>query len=159
MNQKAGDKVHFLYSTPECYTLAKNGADIEWPINEHDYMPLRTGDRWWTGFYSSRSNYKAYVRESYSLLAAAHQVGLLVIAILPCRLFAEYYLQLLHNSLDFEKEEFDLARAYAIGQHHDGITGTHAPYVTQDYLLKFSRARNAWFEVFLVQSTFSQSEN
>ena len=89
MNEKAGDKVHFLYSTPECYTLAKNDAGIEWPINEHDYMPLRTGDRWWTGFYSSRSNYKAYVRESYSLLAAAHQARLQVIALFPMRCTAE----------------------------------------------------------------------
>ena len=128
MNEKAGDKVNFLYSTPECYTLAKNSAKIDaWPVNEADYMPLRTSHRWWTGFYSTRSNYKAYVRETYSILAGAHH--------------------LLYKSDKFQTEEFDLARAYAIGQHHDGITGTHAQFVQEDYLRKFSRARNDWFNV------------
>ena len=126
MNEKAGDKVNFLYSTPECYTLAKNSVKIDWPVNEADYMPLRTGQRWWTGFYTSRSNYKAYVRETYAILASAHQ--------------------LLYHKMAFgEKEEFNLARAYAIGQHHDGITGTHAQFVQQDYLHQFSKARNDWF--------------
>ena len=76
-------KVHFLYSTPDCYTEAKYNStvkdDLKWNYNEYDYIPLRTSvgfgadtvnlsdsddqthpsaSVFWTGFYALRSNYK-----------------------------------------------------------------------------------------------------
>jgi len=39
-----------------------------------------------------------------------------------------------------------LERAFAIGQHHDGITGTHAQFVQSDYVKKLDQARNSVFE-------------
>ena len=102
----SGDKVNFIYSTPECYTQAgfhfvrvadwlnrecscltdlkcwiwksikaKHEAgireDISWSENKDDYLPLRTGTagkQIWSGFYTTRSNYKGLVKESASIL-------------------------------------------------------------------------------------------
>ena len=87
--------MNFLYSTPDCYTKAKNDANETWPENESDYLPLRTSKEiFWTGFYASRSNYKGFVRETYSFLASAHQ--------------------LLLFSDQFQKEEFDLGQGYVL---------------------------------------------
>ena len=104
----SGDKVNFIYSTPECYTKAgfhfcsrrwlaeswmflsdlsdlkrwiwkpikaKHEAgireNISWSENKDDYLPLRTGTagkQIWSGFYTTRSNYKGLVKESASIL-------------------------------------------------------------------------------------------
>ena len=45
--------------------------DISWSENKDDYLPLRTGTagkQIWSGFYTTRSNYKGLVKESASIL-------------------------------------------------------------------------------------------
>jgi len=33
--------VHFLYSSPDCYTKSKHEANLTWTTNSYDYLPLR----------------------------------------------------------------------------------------------------------------------
>ena len=68
VNSNATNGIYMFYSSPDCYTQAKHEANVTWNVNHYDYMPLRDDKGYWTGFYSSRSNYKGYVRETYSLL-------------------------------------------------------------------------------------------
>ena len=49
--------------------------DVTWSENKDDYLPLRSvegvigGQMFWTGYYTTRSNYKGLVKETYSILA------------------------------------------------------------------------------------------
>ena len=93
-------KLIFYILHPTAIQKQKNDAEETWPENESDYLPLRTSKEiFWTGFYASRSNYKGFVRETYSFLASAHQF----------LLFSD----------QFQKEEFDLGQGYALYFMHD----------------------------------------
>ena len=53
-----------------------------------------------------------------------------------------------------KKAEFDLGRAFAVGQHHDGITGTDTQAVNDDYVRSLDSARTAFFK--LANQTMNQ---
>lgn len=35
-------------------------------------------------------------------------------------------------------------RAHSVGQHHDGITGTNAQFVNDDFIYNYYKSRNEW---------------
>ena len=53
-------------------------------------------------------------------------------------------------------KEFDLARAFSVAQHHDGITGTDTQAVNEDFIRRLHSGRNDFLSV--AENTFKQHE-
>jgi hypothetical protein len=70
-----------MYSTPSNYIDAINSLDITWPTKYDDMFPYAdTPDAYWTGYFTSRSNNKAFVRRgSHNLMASSKLYALKVI--------------------------------------------------------------------------------
>lgn len=63
------DDMELFYSTPYHYIDAIYDEDIEWPTNYNDMLPYADGPhQYWTGYYTSRANFKGYVRDASSEL-------------------------------------------------------------------------------------------
>jgi len=63
MNTHHGDKYHFRYSTPSDYIDAIAKLNVTWPTKYDDMFPYADGpDAYWTGYFTSRANNKAFTR-------------------------------------------------------------------------------------------------
>jgi hypothetical protein len=63
MKEHYGDKYIFKYSTPSDYVDSIHKQNQTWPTKYDDLFPYADGpDSWWTGYFTSRPNAKAYVR-------------------------------------------------------------------------------------------------
>ena len=72
MNANHGDKYIFKYSTPSEYIDAVHAHDLTWPAKTDDFFPYGAGAHdYWTGYYTSRANAKAYVRRTSSAFTSA----------------------------------------------------------------------------------------
>ena len=118
MNEKYDD-IEMFYSTPNNYIDAIYELEEEWPTKYDDFIPHSDGpDAYWTGFYTSRANFKSYVRQASSDFNSH-----------------SYYLALdnLVNDADIFESHQELFEQMGLVQHHDAITGTETPYVESDY--------------------------
>lgn len=68
--QDTTDKIVFKYSTAIEYYRAvmeevNHTAGLELPTYNEDFMPLdqQQTDHFWTGYYTSRPNFKKYIRD------------------------------------------------------------------------------------------------
>ncbi|GKA20553.1 putative alpha-mannosidase [Tanacetum coccineum] len=62
-NHNQDGRVNALYSTPSIYTDAKLASNVSWPLKINDYFPYADGgDSYWTGYFTSRSALKGYIR-------------------------------------------------------------------------------------------------
>ena len=62
MNANYNDRYVFKYSTPGTYIKALQAANITWPVRKGDGFPYADDQQsYWTGFFTSRPNLKAYV--------------------------------------------------------------------------------------------------
>ena len=121
-----------FYSTPSDYVAAKIAdTSVTLPVVTGDFFPYNDdaiGHNVWSGYFSSRPSFKAYVRESSALMQAARQ------------------LQLLAGNLSAGTGPgsalFRLERALGVTQHHDAIAGTAMQRVNDDYcaMLAIGRA-------------------
>jgi len=121
MNEHHGDRYNFRYSTPSDYVNALARLNVSWPIKYDDMYPYSDNPKgYWTGYFSSRPNDKAYIRRVSQILHASSQ------------LFSfsslrgsdpEPVLEAKHTLLDIT----------GIMQHHDAITGTSKLHVVKDY--------------------------
>jgi hypothetical protein len=125
------DKYFFRYSTPSDYidAIAKN--NILWPTKYDDMFPYSDNkDAYWTGYFSSRPNFKEYIRRASSAFHAQNQ--LIAMAVLD-------------NTINREAVELLLNATYrfmdvmGIEQHHDAVSGTSLQSVEQDYAKKIYR--------------------
>jgi hypothetical protein len=67
MNEHHSDRYVFKYSTPSVYVDAIAKYDIEWPTKYDDLMAYADAPQsYWSGFYTSRPNNKAYIRRASS---------------------------------------------------------------------------------------------
>jgi alpha-mannosidase len=109
-------RVNVLYSTPSMYVDAVNAANETWPLKTGDFFPY--ADRphcYWTGYFTSRSAFKGYVRKLSGFLQAARQLEFLV------------------GKNQTGPNTDSLEEAMAIVQHHDGVSGTEKQHVANDY--------------------------
>ncbi|TVU31334.1 hypothetical protein EJB05_23016 [Eragrostis curvula] len=109
-------RVHALYSTPSIYTDAKYASNESWPVKNDDYFPYAdAANAYWTGYFTSRPNFKRYVRMLSGYYLAARQVEFFV---------GKSSLGLFTSSLE---------DAMGIAQHHDAVSGTAKQHTTDDY--------------------------
>ena len=117
MNKNYGDEYEFIYSTPSIYTraVAKNNKDLQFPTKYDDLLPLFSDPgNAWTGFFTSRANYKDYERKTSRLSHAAQQLY-------AEELVREDNAQMVKESL---MANYEMLNSIGINQHHDAITGT-----------------------------------
>lgn len=61
----------FVQSTPQTYVNALKAENVEWPTRSDDLVPYASDPaRYWTGFYSSRPNFKKSVRDASAALGS-----------------------------------------------------------------------------------------
>ncbi|CAH8682579.1 unnamed protein product [Schistosoma rodhaini] len=127
--QKYGNNVNVLYSTPACYTKAVNEEfNRIGTINRRsgDFFPYASSPlSYWTGYYTSRPALKYYVRQASNLLSMCEQI----------HLFANH-IRNKNNPYDNEVNINHLRQVLHIVQHHDAVTGTSKQHVTNDYALR-----------------------
>lgn len=114
-------RVNALYSTPSIYTDAKYAVNALWPLKTDDFFPY--ADRvnaYWTGYFTSRSALKGYVRLLSGYYLAARQL--------------EYF----KGRSQTGPKTDSLADALAIAQHHDAVSGTSQQHVANDYAKRLS---------------------
>ncbi|CAA6660049.1 unnamed protein product [Spirodela intermedia] len=114
-------RVNALYSTPSIYTDAKHAAKEFWPLKTEDFFPYADRENaYWTGYFTSRPNFKGYVRTMSSYYLAARQ------------------LEFLRGRKSPGPTADSLGDALAIAQHHDAVTGTEKQHVADDYSKRLS---------------------
>lgn len=120
--------VNMFYSTPQAYAQTKLAYPFAWPQKtpaDSDGFPYADGPHsYWTGYLSSRSALKGYIRSSSAELQALKQ---LQAAIAPAAEFAA------SNPI------LELARAVSVAQHHDAVAGTSMQHVAFDYAKRLAR--------------------
>ncbi|XP_057560639.1 epididymis-specific alpha-mannosidase [Hippopotamus amphibius kiboko] len=110
------------YATLSDYFRAVYSLQISWQVRDHrDFLPYSSEMfQSWTGFYTSRSGLKGLARQASALLYAGESM------------FTRYMLAP-HRFLDeaWALQQLQQLRwAVSEVQHHDGITGTHTPKVS-----------------------------
>ncbi|KAJ8752293.1 hypothetical protein K2173_003929 [Erythroxylum novogranatense] len=114
-------RVNALYSTPSIYTDAKHAAKELWPIKTDDFFPYADrANAYWTGYFTSRSAIKRYVRMMSGYYMAARQ------------------LEIFKGRNNMGPNTDSLADALAIAQHHDAVAGTEKQHVANDYAKRLS---------------------
>jgi hypothetical protein len=65
MNKNYDEKWNFIYSTPSQYVDAVASYNAEFPTKYDDMFPYSDhGESYWTGYFTSRSNDKEYIRRA-----------------------------------------------------------------------------------------------
>uniref|UniRef100_A0A7I4YMU9 Alpha-mannosidase n=1 Tax=Haemonchus contortus TaxID=6289 RepID=A0A7I4YMU9_HAECO len=125
VNGNAIHGVHVFYSTPSCYVKGlTESSTTRLPTKEDDFFPYASSNvSYWTGYFTSRPTFKRMVRETSSLLQLCKQLDALA------DLGPE-------DDADVET----IARAAALVQHHDAVTGTAKEKVTGDYKKRLAKA-------------------
>jgi len=134
MNKYHGDNYLFKYSTPSDYIDAIRAKDVAWPTKYDDMFPYSDRpDSYWTGFFTSRSNDKEFIRRASSNFRSSSQI------------YSEKVLdQSLNKTLydeiiDSRNEMLD---QLGISQHHDAVTGTEKQLVANEYEAFLTKAMN-----------------
>ncbi|CAK92228.1 unnamed protein product (macronuclear) [Paramecium tetraurelia] len=127
MNQVNKNKekyqMNIQYGTPKQYIQALNEQNITYPSQQEDFFPYADyPNQYWSGYFTSRSAFKGYVRRIGRYF---QQVKLL---------YSLVKINNLCKSLCNERTLQDLAEALGTAQHHDAITGTARQYVNNDYV-------------------------
>ncbi|XP_032350065.1 epididymis-specific alpha-mannosidase-like, partial [Camelus ferus] len=115
--------VSIEYATLGGYFRAVYSHNVSWQVHNHqDFLPYSSELlKSWTGFYTSRSGLKGLARRASALLYAGESM------------FTRCMWPAPHRFLDPAwalKRLQQLRWAVSEVQHHDGITGTHTPNVT-----------------------------
>ncbi|KHJ99633.1 glycosyl hydrolase family 38 protein, partial [Oesophagostomum dentatum] len=117
VNGNSTHGIKAFYSTPSCYVKAVTDASTHLPTKDDDFFPYASSNTsYWTGYFTSRPTLKGMIRDASSLLQLSKQLDALA------DLGPE-------DDADVET----MARASALAQHHDAVTGTAKENVTRDY--------------------------
>jgi hypothetical protein len=73
INQRYHFNTTVMYSTPGEYIRAISAIDIAWPTRYADMFPYADKpEDYWTGYFTSRPNFKKFVRDGQSNLHASN---------------------------------------------------------------------------------------
>lgn len=119
VNQRSNEtNVNIFYSTPSCYLYSLYKANLTWSVKRDDFFPYaHKPHAFWTGYFTSRTTLKDYVRRTSNYLQAVRQLSA--------------YAQLNEN-VNSEMLGI-LERVMGVVQHHDAVSGTERQHVARDY--------------------------
>ena len=121
-------KILVFYSTPHEYLAAKHAYKQAWPKKVDDFFPYSDAEEaFWTGYFTSRSASKRYIRQATSFLQGARQLEIV-------HVFSQR-----EREFGLEKETDALEEAISLCQHHDSITGTEKQHVASDYHVRIHK--------------------
>lgn len=122
---KAIYNLNVFYSTPSVYLKSKLSEGNTWTTKTDDFFPY--ADRphaYWTGYFTSRPDFKYYERSSNALYQS-------------CRV-----LELARNIAGVSGTSSKaMAESMGIVQHHDAVSGTAKQAVNDDYTLRLFKGR------------------
>lgn len=111
------------YATLNEYFEAVHQENIEWPVYENDFFPYAdNAESYWTGFFTTHSELKGYIRSRAALLRATELFGL-----------ATKVLSTASGNSGDPAQVQPLRWSTAEAQHHDGVTGTSKMKVIDMY--------------------------
>jgi hypothetical protein len=138
MNAKYPD-MNLFYSTPYEYIDAIHASEVELPTKYDDMLPYADQPHaYWTGYYTSRANFKNFVRETSGLLNAAS----LFYAMEGVNKANATQAQ--KNFKVYEK----LMREMGVSQHHDAVAGTAKQAVMDNYALRLDKTGSKFRSTF-----------
>ena len=136
-------KVEVQYNTPIEYINAIYPQNKKYPVKTDDFFPYADGtDAYWTGYFTSRTSYKGYVRKSGKFLQAVRRLA-------SQTLWEKSSTFVSNNFAQIDKALLVLEDAMAMAQHHDAVTGTARHLVTEDYKFHLARGTNNVTQVIL----------
>mmetsp|Transcript_37157 Transcript_37157/g.27066 ORF Transcript_37157/g.27066 Transcript_37157/m.27066 type:complete len:133 (+) Transcript_37157:953-1351(+) len=108
--------VELIYSTPSQYVDAIAAENLEWPTKYDDMLPYSDSPlSYWSGYFSSRANSKAYIRRaSLNFHASSKLYSLAAVD----QSTSDEFMQ---EILDAKQSMLDIL---GVVQHHDAVTGT-----------------------------------
>jgi len=116
-------RVNAFYSTPTEYTKAKLASGIKWTVKTDDFFPYADCPHcYWTGYFTSRTALKRYVRINSHYLNFARQT------------------EVLAGGDGHHTRRLD--EAMGVAQHHDGVSGTSKQHVAYDYARRIGRGHD-----------------
>lgn len=120
------------YSTPTYYMKTLHSKNLEWEVKVDDFESYAIGpDQFLVGFYSSRPDFKGFIRMASTQLRAAN------VALTNAVLLSESK----PGTGDIAKEISALdvqTKALGVSQHHDAITSSQRRHVHRDYIKSLS---------------------
>jgi lysosomal alpha-mannosidase len=120
------------YSTPTYYMKTLHAKNLEWEVKVDDFESYAIGpDQFLVGFYSSRPDFKGFVRMASTQLRAAN------VALTNAVLLGESTA----GAIDIAQETSALdvqTKALGVSQHHDAITSSQRRHVHRDYIKSLS---------------------
>ena len=120
------------YSTPTYYMETLHAKRAEWELKVDDFESYAIGpDQFLVGFYSSRPDFKGFVRMASTQLRAAN-VALTNALFLSETPAAGVDLATETAALDVQ------TKALGVSQHHDAITSSQRRHVHRDYIKSLS---------------------
>ena len=123
MQETSDSKVNIFYSTPACYLYSLYNENTTWSTKNDDFFPYaHRPHSFWTGYFTSRTALKDFVRKTNNYLQSVRQLAALA--------------QL--NDTDTFNSLNTLERAMGVAQHHDAVSGTERQHVANDYAKRLS---------------------
>ena len=107
------------------YVDSVAAQNIAWPTKYDDMFPYADNENsFWTGFFSSRANDKAYMRRASQTLHSSNKLFALA------SIDQETSDEQINSILEAKETMLDVV---GVIQHHDGITGTGKQHTADDY--------------------------
>jgi lysosomal alpha-mannosidase len=147
VNERYTD-IKVTYSTPYDYIQAVHKTEVALPVQYDDMLPYASAEHeYWTGYYTSRANFKSFVKYSserfntFSTCMALDSIS---------KNSKDELSQLMDNYSLFYKQ-------MGLVQHHDAVSGTAKKRVMDDYSHTLFEASLKGMKQFLV--SFSKLHN
>eukprot|EP01102_Stenamoeba_stenopodia_P022689 TRINITY_DN9548_c0_g1_i1.p1 TRINITY_DN9548_c0_g1~~TRINITY_DN9548_c0_g1_i1.p1 ORF type:complete len:992 (-),score=225.36 TRINITY_DN9548_c0_g1_i1:87-2999(-) len=117
--------LNVFYSTPSIYVNAVHATGQAFELKTDDIFPYASGPHsYWTGYFTSRSALKGYVRTRSNFEQATNK--LFALSGIP------------GNTTYLLSDIYSLTQSLSIAQHHDAVAGTEQQHVTDDYAERLS---------------------
>lgn len=128
------DWIDIKYSTMERFTKELYEQKVSFPMKYDDFFPYADEDNaYWTGYFTSRTALKGYVRKIGRFAQAIKKL-------VSLQLSSNRSQYIINNWYKVDTALYVMEEAMAIAQHHDAVAGTEKQAVAEDYAYILSNA-------------------